>query len=91
MNWQHLAHEDIFEQIGLKLKIMRKAYGYSQQDLAKQAGLGRTTIFRIEKGESMSLDAIVRILKVYGVLDRLDALLASPTKSPMQSFLDEDK
>jgi DNA-binding XRE family transcriptional regulator len=91
MNWQHLAHEDIFIQIGMKLRSMRKTNGYSQVELAKLTGLGRTTIFRIEKGEAISMDAVVRIMRVYHILDRFNPLFESPKKSPMQSFLDGSK
>ncbi|HAT9397969.1 helix-turn-helix domain-containing protein [Legionella pneumophila] len=48
--------------IGKKIREIRKAKGYSQEDFAAQAQLGRTYMGRIERGEqNMSIQTLIRI------------------------------
>ena len=91
MDWQNSSHEQIYSRIGEQVKQMRKVYGYSQEELAEETGLGRTTIIRIEKGEVMTLDSIIRIFSVFSILDRFDQLFAVPELSPMQILLKSKK
>ena len=54
----------ILKQFGSKVKKLRKANGWSQDDLAKRAGLHRTYIGSIERSErNVSLINIERIAK----------------------------
>ena len=54
----------ILKQFGSKVKKLRKAKGWSQEDLAKRAGLHRTYIGSIERSErNVSLINIERIAK----------------------------
>ncbi len=58
----------ILKQFGSKVKKLRKAKGWSQEDLAKRAGLHRTYIGSIERSErNVSLINIERIAKALGV------------------------
>jgi transcriptional regulator with XRE-family HTH domain len=91
MDWQDSSHEQIYSRIGKQMKQMRKVYGYSQKQLAEETGLGRTTIIRIEKGEVISLDSIIRIFSVFSILDRFDELFVAPELSPMQILLKSKK
>ncbi len=91
MDWQNSSHEQIYNRIGKQIKQMRKVYGYSQEQLAEETGLGRTTIIRIEKGEVITLDSIIRIFSVFSILDRFDELFVSPELSPMQILLKSKK
>lgn len=48
--------------IGKKIRDIRKAKGYSQEDFAAQAQLGRTYMGRIERGEqNMSIQTLIQI------------------------------
>ena len=91
MDWQNSSHEQIYNRIGKQIKQMRKVYGYSQEQLAEETGLGRTTIIRIEKGEVITLDSIIRIFSVFSILDRFDELFVAPELSPMQILLKSKK
>lgn len=91
MDWQNSTHEQIYNRIGKQIKKMRKVYGYSQEKLAEETGLGRTTIIRIEKGEVITLDSVIRIFSVFSLLDRFDQFFISPELSPMQLFLKNKK
>ncbi|MCT4580326.1 MAG: helix-turn-helix domain-containing protein [Flavobacteriales bacterium] len=91
MDWQNSSHEQIYRKIGEQLKLMRKVYGFSQEQLAEETGLGRTTIIRIEKGEVITLDSIIRIFSVFSILERFDQLFTAPELSPMQLFFKSKK
>ena len=48
--------------IGKKIREARKAKGLSQEDFAAEAGLGRTYMGRIERGEqNVSIQNLIRI------------------------------
>lgn len=48
--------------IGKKIKETRKALGYSQEEFAAQAQLGRTYMGRIERGEqNISIQNLIQI------------------------------
>lgn len=53
---------------GDRVRALRKARGYSQEDLADHADLHRTYIGSIERGEqNVSIDNIARIAKALKV------------------------
>lgn len=54
--------------IGKRIREIRKAKGYSQEDFAAQAQLGRTYMGRIERGEqNMSIQTLIQIALVLKV------------------------
>lgn len=54
--------------IGIRLKSLRAARGWSQTDLAERASVARNTINRVENGLSEpSLDLLQRLADIFGV------------------------
>jgi len=86
MSFEHIPHGEILKQTGIKLESMRKAMRMSKVAVAEKSGINRKTIERIEKGENLSYDSLVRLLSVYGVLYRLDDLLEAPRISPKDKY-----
>lgn len=67
--------DKILKQFGDKVKKLRKAKGWSQEELAKKSGLHRTYIGSIERSErNVSLINIVRIAKALSA--SIDKLIA---------------
>lgn len=59
---------DIKKQLGQKIKELRLKAGYSQEELAARAGLHRTYMSDIERGErNVSVENIEKIAKALGV------------------------
>ncbi|ABQ54212.1 TPA: helix-turn-helix transcriptional regulator [Legionella pneumophila] len=54
--------------IGKLIRDTRKEKGYSQEDFASQAQLGRTYMGRIERGEqNMTIQTLIQIALILGV------------------------
>lgn len=62
----------ILATLGQRLARRRIDSGLTQAELARQAGVGRATVERLEAGHSTQMSSLVRVLRV---LDLLDALL----------------
>jgi len=59
---------DIKKQLGQKIKDLRLRAGYSQEELAGKAGLHRTYMSDIERGErNVSVENIKKIADALGV------------------------
>lgn len=74
---------EVMAEVGRRLARTRKARDLTQTEVAEQAGLGRATVSRAERGENPSLLTLVRLLRVYGRLEALEAFLPDPDVSPM--------
>lgn len=56
------------ENLAANLVVMRRAKGWSQEDLALEAGLHRTFVAHVERGaRNISLDNIEKLAVVFGV------------------------
>ncbi|MCJ8290431.1 MAG: helix-turn-helix domain-containing protein [Crocinitomicaceae bacterium] len=88
MNWNKLSHEETIKQFGIRLKQIRKELKLSQVTVADKAGVSVVTISTLENGSGFSIDTLIRILRVYGMIDRLEDLFQLPRKSLFQQFKD---
>jgi transcriptional regulator with XRE-family HTH domain len=73
-DWQDLPQIEIYKNIGKNLKETRKSFKYSQSKLAEKAGLSLRTIQRIESGEALNFDSLIRIFRVYNQLNQLQSI-----------------
>lgn len=89
MIWQLASQTEIIEQAGTQLRAIRKQRKLSQQEVASMTGLNRMTISKIERGHSLTFDSLVRLLRAYDLLQRLELLLSVPSRSPMEKLLDD--
>ncbi|MEN8178405.1 MAG: helix-turn-helix transcriptional regulator [Pseudomonadota bacterium] len=67
-----------------RLEEIRLSKNISQAELAKQAGVSRSTMTRIADGQSISLDSFIRVVKTLGLADHLAALLPDPEVRPVE-------
>lgn len=59
---------DIYEDIGIKLRTLRKMNGFTLKEVADRMGTTVMTISRYEKNaRKIRLDALKKILEIYGV------------------------
>lgn len=82
----HMTDEAVLERLGERLSRFRLDRNLTQADLAAEAGVHKNTVFRLEAGGSTQLKNLVRVLRVLGLLDRLDALVPEPVPSPLRQL-----
>jgi len=61
-DWLFLTEPEILKEIGNQLKKLRIQYNLTQKDLSQEVGLSVSTISLIEKGNSTSVESLIRIL-----------------------------
>lgn len=74
----------VLEELGARLARTRLEQNVSQEQLASEAGVSKSTIERIETGREVKLTSLVRILRALGRLELLDQLLPEPLPSPIE-------
>ncbi len=81
----HVASPEAVEsELGQKLERLRLSKNINQTTLAREAGVSRRTITRLENGEGISLDTLIRVMRALGVVDRFATLLPDPTTRPVE-------
>jgi transcriptional regulator with XRE-family HTH domain len=83
----HLSDEAILREVGSRLAALRLTRNLTQAALAEEAGVSKRTVERLESGEvATRLSGLVRICRALDMVDRLDALVPSPTVSPVEQL-----
>jgi transcriptional regulator with XRE-family HTH domain len=83
----HLSDEAILHEVGHRLAAARLARNLTQAALAEKAGVSKRTVERVESGEvAARLSGLVRVCRALGLADRLEALVPSPTVSPVDQL-----
>ena len=75
---------EILRELGARLRAYRLQQNLPVEEVATRSGLSRNTIGNAEAGRDPRLSTLLRILRVLGRLDALDAFLPPPSLSPMQ-------
>ncbi|OHB25882.1 MAG: transcriptional regulator [Desulfuromonadaceae bacterium GWC2_58_13] len=78
-----LTDQAILHEIGQRLNRRRVELNLTQAQLAEQAGIGKRTVERIEAGESTQLSTLVRIVRVLGLINALDAAIPASGPRPL--------
>ena len=73
----------ILAKIGGRLGRRRVELDLTQADLAREAGLSKRTVERVEAGESTQTANLIRILRVLDLLEALDAAIPESAPRPM--------
>lgn len=76
------SNEMLLKEIGQRLKNTRIARNYSQTELAERSGLSLSTLVRIERGESVTMENVLNLLRALGMISNLEVLLPEQTIRP---------
>lgn len=82
---------EILDEIGAKLRVLRKGRKFSQEELADKIGVSRKHINDIEAGRGTSLSTFIKLLKVYDKSNKLLEILESSSLSPREQFKKENR
>ncbi|MCC5786895.1 MAG: helix-turn-helix transcriptional regulator [Phycisphaerales bacterium] len=77
--------------IGERIAQHRLQLDWTQAQLAKEAGVSKRTVIRLEGGESTQLTNLIRILRALDLLANIDELLPPPTPSPLELLRSKEK
>ncbi len=83
INFQNASSDQIIEALGQRLNQIRLNQNISQADLAKEAGVSRSTLTRLADGQPISLDSFIRVMQALKLTDQLAALLPDPSVRPV--------
>jgi transcriptional regulator with XRE-family HTH domain len=74
----------VLAELGMRLERHRLERNLTQAELADEAGIGRATLQRLERGESVQLTSLIGLLRVLDLLDGLEVLVPEPVPSPIE-------
>jgi transcriptional regulator with XRE-family HTH domain len=81
----HLSDGVLLAELGARIAHARLERNLTQAQLAEEAGVSRNTLQRLESGAvAAQLSAFLRVCRVLGLLDRLDALIPEAKPGPME-------
>jgi transcriptional regulator with XRE-family HTH domain len=84
MHFDDLLTDDaVLAELGRRLERDRLQQNRSQAELAEQAGIGRATLQRLERGESVQATSLVKLLRALGRLSVLDVALPEVADLPI--------
>ncbi len=78
-----MSDKAVLVEIGRRLGRCRVELELTQADLAKEAGVSKRTVERVEAGESTQTATLIRMLRVLGLLEALEAAIPEIGPSPM--------
>ena len=91
MKFQDLHHDEaVLQELGRRVTQIRIDLDLSQAELAKQAGIGKRTLERLESGETTQTRTLFRIFRELGLLGKMEVLLPEPTARPSHMIKDTD-
>ena len=77
----------VLDELGRRLARHRLERNWTQAELAAEAGIGQATVQRAERGESVQMTSMIKLLRTLGLLGGLDVayLSRSTSRSPSWS------
>ena len=85
MSIQELSDDAILREIGDRIKQRRITLNYTQEETSVKAGLSKLTISKCENGTTpVTLNTLIRILRVLNSLDAIDDFLPKQQFSPIE-------
>lgn len=83
-NWFEMNDSALIETIGAFVKHHRLTQNKTQQQLATEAGINRSTVAQIENGGKINLQSLLQALRVLNLLHVMDSFIVQEQISPLQ-------
>lgn len=83
-NWSSMSDKALAEHVGHFIREKRLERNETQQQLSHAAGISRSTLSLLEKGEVVTLATLLQVLRVLDQLQVLDVFTIHPVVSPIQ-------
>lgn len=82
-NWNAMSDQSLAAHMGAFVKHHRMEQNKTQEVLAHAAGISRSTLSLLERGEAVTLATFIQVLRVLDQLQVLDVFTVEKTISPM--------
>ena len=79
-----MSDKALAKQIGAFIKYHRIEQGKTQDALAADAGISRSTLSLLERGETVNLSTLIQVLRVLDQLKVMNAFVVQETISPLE-------
>lgn len=77
----------VMREMGKRLRSFRINFPMTQEELAEESGLSLRTIQRMEKGESVQTESLIRVMSAMGILSNMERLIPQEEVRPSDLFL----
>ena len=82
-NWASMSDKALIEQIGAFIKQHRLRQNRTQNEVAEEAGISRSTLSLLERGETVTLLTLIQVLRVLDQLHIMNAFRVEERVSPI--------
>lgn len=83
MSWASMSDKVLAEHIGAFIKHHRMEQNITQGVLANSAGISRSTLSLLERGETVTLATLIQVLRVLDLLQIMDVFTIQERVSPL--------
>lgn len=83
INWTSMSDQALTTYIGAFVKHHRMIQNKTQNELATEAGISRSTLSLLERGETVTLATLIQVLRVLDQLNVMNAFEVNETPSPL--------
>jgi len=91
-NWYSMSDKALSETIGAFIKQNRLEQNRTQGEVAEQAGISRSTLSLLEKGESVTVSTLIQVLRVLELLHLMNSFEITTQFSPLElAKLEQEK
>jgi len=73
----------VLAELGRRLARQRLERNWTQAEMAAEAGLGQATVQRAERGQSIQMSSMVKLLRTLGLLGAIDAAVPESIVLPI--------
>lgn len=84
IKWQSMSDSALSKEIGNFIKHHRLNQNKTQNDVAKEAGISRSTLSLLERGETVTIATLIQVLRVLDLLHIMDVFKVEQQISPIE-------
>jgi len=82
--WEAMSDKSLMEAIGRFIQSHRLNQNKAQEQVAAAAGISRSTLSLLERGEKVRLDTLIQVLRVLDLLYVMDVFEIQEQISPLE-------
>lgn len=83
-NWKEMSDKSLLKTIGNFIQSHRLNQNKSQEQVATAAGISRSTLSLLERGEKVRIDSLIQVLRILDLLYIMDIFKVQDQISPIE-------